>query len=322
MPLSTHQLHPILSRLKLRHLRVLHAIDEHSSSASAALAMHVSPAAISKTLSEAESMLGGPVFERGPNGMQPTHFGNVVLESAKLVLGQAQRMAELVDATRTGHAGKISIAFRASLAHGLVANAIQKLRRQRPYLEFSIVEGVMDALIEQLVVGELDLLISYDDHRLWRAGLSQQQVALSQPIVIVASITHPLLKARRISKQMIAEQDWCIPAPGTRMEHHLREAFKAAKIPALTRFVRVSDSAMLVMLLRSSAMLAVLPLQLAQRLEADGMLRMLDFPLPAFIDPLVAVWNSALAPKQACVDFRKLLACSVELLDQAPVKTF
>ncbi|MGE8318785.1 MAG: LysR family transcriptional regulator [Comamonas sp.] len=304
-------LHPILSRLKLRHLRVLHAIGERASSASVALAMHVSPAAISKTLSEAEDILGGPVFERGGNGMQPTHFGSVVLESVKLVLGQAQRMAELVDATRTGHVGKISLAFRASSVHGPVAEAMQEFRRQRPQLEFSIVEGVIDTLVEQLVAGELDLLFSYGDAKLWRASLSQEQMVPSQPILIVASRTHPLLKAKRITAQDLAAQDWCVPAPGTRMEHHLIAAFKAAGIPAPTRFVRVSDSAMTTALLRSSPMLAVLPQRLACRLEADRMLRVLDFPLSSMIDPLVVVWNSALAPKQACVDFRQVLKATL-----------
>ncbi|MDR3005098.1 MAG: LysR family transcriptional regulator [Acidovorax sp.] len=307
MASSPQSFHPILSRLKLRHLRVLHAIEEHASSASVALAMHVSPAAISKTLSEVESVLGAPVFERGPNGMQPTHFGSVVLASAKLVLGQAQRMAELVEATRTGHMGKVSIAFRANSVHGLVADAMHALRRQRPQLEFSIVEGGLDTLVEQLVVGELDLLFSYDDVRLRRADLSQERITPSQPIAIVASQAHPLFNAKRITKREIAAQDWCIPAPGTRMEHHLIAAFRAAHIPAPTRFVRVSDVGMTTALLRSSNMLAVLPLQLAQRLEADRLLRVLDFQLPAAIDPLVVVWNSALAPKQACVDFRDLL---------------
>lgn len=303
----TQSFHPVLSRLKLRHLRVLHAIGERASSASVALEMHVSPAAISKTLSEAESVLGAPVFERGPNGMQPTHFGCVVLASVKLVLGQAQRMAELVEAARTGHVGKIRIAFRASLAHAMVAQAMQKLRQQRPQLEVCIMEGSLDTLVEQLVVGELDLLFSYDDARLWRDGLGQEQITPSQPIVIVASRSHPLLQAKRITKRDIAEQDWCIPAPGTRMEHHLMAAFQAANIPAPTRFVRVSDVSMTIALLRSSNMLAVFPLKLARKLEADQMVRVLDFPLPATIDQLVVVWNSALAPKQACVDFRSLL---------------
>jgi len=99
------------------------------------------------------------------------------------------------------------------------------------------------------------------------------------------------------------------------MEHHLMEAFKTAEIPAPTRFVRASDTAMTTSLLRSSDMLAVLPQRLARRLEADRLLRVLDFPLAAAIDPLVVVWNSVLAPKQACVDFRHLLR---RKLDPAP----
>lgn len=304
---SARSVHPLLSRLKLRHLRVLNAIEEHASSASVALAMHVSPAAISKTLSEAESVLGAPVFERGPNGMQPTHFGTVVLASAKLVLGQAQRMAEVVDAARTGRMGKISMAFRASSAHGAVADAIQTLRQQRPQLEFNIVEGTVDTLVDLLVIGELDLLFSYDDARLWRPGLSQEQIMPSQPIVVVASTTHPLLKAKRITKRELAAQDWCVPVAGSRMELHLVAALRAAHIPAPTRFVRVSDVGMTITLLRSSHMLAVLPLHLAQRLEVDQLLRVLDFPLSAVIDPLVVVWNASLAPKQACIDFRNML---------------
>lgn len=296
----------MLSRLKLRHLRVLQAIGESASSASVADALHVSAAAISKTLSEAEDILGSPVFERGARGMQPTHFGKVVLEAVALVLGQAQRMMELVDAARTGHVGKISLAFRASV-HVPVADAMQALRRQRPGLEFCVVEGSLDRLIEQLVSGDLDLLFSYADAKLWRSSLSQEEIVPSQPILIVASRTHPLLRRRRITRHDIAAQDWCIPAPGTRMEHHLLAAFKSAKVPLPNRFIRVSDMVMTTSLLRSSNMLAVLPQRLARRFEADEVLQVLDFSLPAMIDPLVMAWNCALAPKQACVDFRALL---------------
>ena len=53
-----------VSRLKLRHLRVLVAISRHGSLTAAAGALNMSQPAVSKWLADIESALGVPLFVR------------------------------------------------------------------------------------------------------------------------------------------------------------------------------------------------------------------------------------------------------------------
>lgn len=308
----SHPIQALLSRLKFRHLRVIQALGELETAAKVAEHLHVSPAAISKTLAEIEEIVGMPLFERGRRGMRATDIGKEMLEGSALLVGQLGRMAESLHSIREGTRGSFSMAFRSTLAHALIARAMCAYREALPDVDISVLEGGQTELIEQLDEGVLDLLFAYDDPRLLRKSLQNTPIVAAQKLVVVASATHPLLKRKRITAQVLSEQDWCIPSQGTRMLHHLQTAFRALDTPPPERGVRVSDVSVTTQLLRASNFLAVYPEGIAVQLELAGAAKVLPFKLGCRLEAVVMVWNSALTSRAPAKAFRELvlkLAC-------------
>jgi DNA-binding transcriptional LysR family regulator len=78
-------LNVLLSRLRMKQLQLLIALDDHKSLHKAAGTMAMTQSAASKALQELESMLEAPLFERSKNGMIANQFGHCVIRYARLV---------------------------------------------------------------------------------------------------------------------------------------------------------------------------------------------------------------------------------------------
>ncbi len=304
---TSHPVHALLARLKLRHLRVILALSEHTSAAAVAAHFHVSPAAVSKTLAEIEDIAGMTLFERGHRGMRPTETGLALIEGAALVIAQLERVAESLQAIREGTRGRLSLAFRTNSVQPFLAKAVAAYQAANPGVSISVVEGGINDLINQLADGELDLLFAYEDPRLERKELLTTPIVDGQKAVVVASTTHPLLRKKRITAQDLTEQLWCIPASGSRLLHHLHTSFHTLGSPAPARGVHTSDVAMTMNLLQTADYLTIYPERIANQLVAANIVRILPITLSCRVEPVVAVWNGLLAPRTPALAFREFV---------------
>lgn len=314
MSSAVHPVHALLARLKFRHLRVILALDELESAAEVAARFHISPAAVSKTLAEVEAIIGMPLFERGRRGMRATDIGREMIEGAALVTAQLSRLAETLQAVREGARGRMSIAYRTTSVQPVLAQLLCAFQAGNPGVDISVIEGGIMDLVNQLDEGELDLLFAYEDPRLERKDLRHAPIIPAQKLVIVASMTHPLLRQRHITAQDLVDQQWCIPAHGARMLHHLHTAFRALNIPPPERGIRTSDVTMTVNLLQAAHFLAVYPERIAAQFAAANVARVLPFKLASQVEPVVMVWNGALAPRAPARVFRDSILSRAEAM--------
>ncbi|NGN63106.1 LysR family transcriptional regulator [Streptomyces sp. A7024] len=70
----------------MRHLKAIRAIHEAGSLTKAATALGLAQPALSAQLKRIERTLGGPLFERGRQGVRATALGELVLQRARVVL--------------------------------------------------------------------------------------------------------------------------------------------------------------------------------------------------------------------------------------------
>ncbi len=76
MPIATDKLlHNIVSRLRLRHLPLLLALEQQRSISRVAAEMNLSQPAVTKALREIEDIFTTPLFTRTRNGLEPTATG-------------------------------------------------------------------------------------------------------------------------------------------------------------------------------------------------------------------------------------------------------
>jgi molybdate transport repressor ModE-like protein len=99
------EIEPMLVRLKLRHFRLLSAIEEHGSLLKAANAVAISQPGATKALQEIEQALGHPLFLRTNRGLQPNELGHCVVRYARLILQDMVHLREEMIGILDGHGG-------------------------------------------------------------------------------------------------------------------------------------------------------------------------------------------------------------------------
>lgn len=143
----------------LRQIHGFLSAAEFLSFSRAAEAMHITQSAFSQMIRELESSLGVRLFDRTTRRVALTEAGSLL--HRKLRRG----VTEIDDACRDAQAiarvehGQVTVGSLASLAIGVVTQALGALRRAYPGIKVGLREDVNGALVQRCVDGEVDLAV-------------------------------------------------------------------------------------------------------------------------------------------------------------------
>lgn len=297
----------LLRYLKLRHLRVVLAVDGCGSVAQAADSLHVSPAAISKALAEVEQLLGVALFDRASRQMLPTEAGVEVIAYSNMAMAQLERLSDALAGHREGTRGRLRLGVRTSTIQPMLAKAFCHYQRSAAEVDIQVVEGGTTDLVEALKRGEIDFLFAYADDRFYSPELASCEVLERQRLSIVAAPTHALSARRRVTARSLQQAAWCIPAPGSRMRHHLQTALRALGAAMPDHGITTSDYGMIVNLLQTGEYIAILPESVARPLVNHRLLRLLPFKVNETIGPVLMIWSGQLALRRSAQRFQQIM---------------
>ena len=112
---------------ELRHLRHALGLAEHRNFARAAEALHISQSALSRSIQSLEESLEVTLFDRAHGGVEPTIFGQLLLNSARdldLAARDLQREINLAKGLSSGEL-KIGVGpWGAAMLAGAVVGAM------------------------------------------------------------------------------------------------------------------------------------------------------------------------------------------------------
>ena len=120
------------SRLKMRHVLLLAAIDEHKSLHKAAAALHMTQPAATRLLGDLEATLELKLFLRTSRGLTPTAHGASLIRHARLMLGTLDHARAELSAISDGAAGRIVMGTLLVVAPVLVPQALALFKRGNP----------------------------------------------------------------------------------------------------------------------------------------------------------------------------------------------
>ncbi len=100
----------------LKQLRYLTALDEHQHFGRAAAACFVSQSTLSAGLQELETLLGASLVERSNRSIVFTALGREIVARARLVLREAQELAELAAAAKEPLSGALRLGVIPTIA--------------------------------------------------------------------------------------------------------------------------------------------------------------------------------------------------------------
>ncbi|MDR5758752.1 LysR family transcriptional regulator [Caballeronia sp. LZ035] len=149
----------LLSRLRMKQLQLLIALDDHKSLHKAAVVLSITQSAASKALHELETMLDAALFERSASGMIPNAYGRRVIDYARLLTTDLTQLCHDLTDIKAGRGGRLSIGAIMGAIPAHVVPALDALHAERPDVTIEIVEDTSARMLTQLDEGRLDLVI-------------------------------------------------------------------------------------------------------------------------------------------------------------------
>lgn len=277
--------HHLVSRVKIRHLKLLVTVAEQRNIYQASQLMHIAQPAATKSIRDLEQALELQLFNRSVRGVSTTPYGDVLVKHAKLILSQIKNASEELASLKEGISGHISIGALLATSPALLPKSLALLKNQQNNIAISIVEGTNDRLMPALAQGDLDLVVGrlpeVQDHEDLQA-----EILYYEPIAVVARQGHPLSKKRKLALDDLTDESWILPPTGTVLRRVLDNEFhkQGLKVPQNS----IASVSILTnrTLLMETDMIAVMPYQLIHSYEELGLLCTLPVEIKAQLGPV------------------------------------
>jgi len=124
-------------RLKPRDLHIFMAVAEHGNMAKAAERLAISRPVISKTIAGLERTLGVPLFDRNPQGVEPTLYGRALCKRGVAIFDELRQGVKEIEFLADPTVGELHVGSNETVAGALVSAVIDRLSRTHPHLVFS-----------------------------------------------------------------------------------------------------------------------------------------------------------------------------------------
>lgn len=224
-----------LRRLRMRHLELLCHLKEESTVSSAAMKLNLTQPAVSKMITEIETICHAALFTRGRTGISANEKGTLLIRQACDMVQSFDRSLLEINALEDGASGLLRMGSfsTTSIFPKLVTNLMKKL----PDLKVQIQESPPQELINALINHQLDCVVTSFSREMMadeRTKSLRLQSISSDNICIVASLKNPLSKKRSVHWSDVINLRWALPPKDALMTKELMYALKKMDYPDIS----------------------------------------------------------------------------------------
>lgn len=258
--------------LEQRQLRHLLAIARGGSFSVAARDLLISQPALSASIAQLESHVGGKLFERGRHGAVLTPLGTTLLRHAEIIETQMRRAAEELRQHRQHVLGPLNLAVTPVAAAYILPRAIGQLKVEFPDVTVQINETVVTDHMAGLRRGSID--VSLGPMGVYPAVDNIVEERLSSDVFrLIARAGSPLLKGKQQTLRALADRQWVLPSDESAYRHQLEALFIVGGVPWPTRAVLTNSMVAIKTIVMHSDCIAIMPQQLVQLEVKAGVLK-------------------------------------------------
>jgi LysR family transcriptional activator of nhaA len=244
-----------MTRLNFHHLHYFWAIAHERSLTRAARRLHVSPSALSIQLKTLEQRLGHALFEREHKRLKLTEAGRVALEYADTIFGAGEELLNVLRGTPRGPRRVLRVGSVATLSRNFQLALLKPLVGRRD-VELVLHSGSLRELLAQLAAHTLDLVLSNDPVPRDAASGWVSHLLAQQRVSLVGRPPRPPGRFR--FPEMLRDTPLLLPGPSSSIRAAFDRLLDGSGIRP-TIVAEVDDMAMLRLLARESAALALVP---------------------------------------------------------------
>ena len=192
-------------RFDLTDLSLFRHVVEAGSITHGAERAHLALAAASTRIRNMEQALGAPLLVRGRHGVTPTQAGRTLLQHARTMLEQAERLREDLGAYAGGLAGQVRVLSNTNALTEFLPEALSAFLAAHPNVSVDLEERLSDEIVGLIAegVGDIGIVAGTVD-----AGRLTTYPFRSDRFVLVVARDHPLAKTSKIGFAEVLDHDF------------------------------------------------------------------------------------------------------------------
>lgn len=187
-----------IRRVKLRHLETFVEVARQKSVSRAAENLHLTQPAVTRTIRELEEICGKPLVEKDGRGIRISHYGEVFLRYAGSSLAAARGGINALAQLHLSDGPMVRLGALPTVSATIVPKAVSRYLRSGMQNRLSVVTGENRVLLDQLRVGELDLVMGRLPAPENMQGLIFEPL-FRDKVVFAVKADHPLANRAQIS---------------------------------------------------------------------------------------------------------------------------
>jgi molybdate transport repressor ModE-like protein len=192
-------------RFDLADLSLFRHVAEAGSITHGAERAHLALAAASTRIRNMEEALGAPLLVRARHGVTPTQAGRTLLQHARVMLQQAERLREDLGAYAGGLAGQVRVLSNTNALTEFLPEALSSFLAAHPNVSVDLEERLSDEIVGLIAegVGDIGLVAGTVD-----SGTLTTYPFRSDRFVLVVARDHPLARRSKVSFAEVLDHDF------------------------------------------------------------------------------------------------------------------
>ncbi|WP_237230083.1 LysR family transcriptional regulator [Sphingobium sp. TKS] len=246
--------------------------------------LHVAQPALSRQMQALERELGTKLFLRTGRGVVPTPAGNALLDEARLLLEEADRVSRRIRGLGERLSGEATIGLSPTIGRLLTLPLVQHVQIHYPGLRLRIAEAFSGTLLEWLQAGRIDAAILY---HMPAGGSLRSNLIAEEPLSILSGGKEvPFPVGATVPIADLVGFPLVLPTP----QHGLRKMIDdhaAANGVTLDLMLEFDSLDATIALVRQGAALTILPRSAVRSELVAGTLRAWHVGPPPLVRPLI-----------------------------------
>lgn len=289
------------SGLKLRHMRMVVALDDHGQISAAAQLMNISQPAASRMIAEIEGIIGVDICERLPRGVRLTSYGAALARRGRAILLEMQQVDREISDLKSGKGGSVAMGAVTAPAIELAVPAIRKIRERYPRVEISVQVETSAVLARELLASRHDFIIARIPDDL-DPRLFDSRIIGVEKACLIARRGHPLTSGGTVDLERLAEYDWVFQPGGSLLRQTMQGIFMSRNVRMPDRVLNTSSLLLTLVMVAQTDAVAPIAIEVADFVNSKnglaGSIEVVPIPFEINVQPysLITVRGRTLSP--------------------------
>jgi DNA-binding transcriptional LysR family regulator len=214
---------------------------------------------LTRNMHTLEMQAGGPLFTRSRFGVKPSLLGESLAREGRAVTQTLRSANDAISRHKMGLNNQLRVGVGPLIGMGIMAKLAGRLMAQHPQLALTVTPAPPQRAVEQLIDGEVDVVIAPAVYAQSPVGIARVLLA-EDAIGVYCSPTHPLAGKKHVDADALNHCDWINVGTTSPFQNEQMDLLAKNGVNRLrTRFATFNDGVILLDFLAQGKHLAVLP---------------------------------------------------------------